>query len=321
MRRLIIIIMLTAVFCSCTDTGGDEITARVNGEPIYKKELALALKFELTKYDPKIAEDLKRVDEIKKVLLDDLIKKRILYSAAKQTGITMTENELAQEYIQYKSRYTEATFQKMLELKGIKYEAWKEDKKREATIDKLIEQEVAAKIDISDSDIKKYYRRHQKEFSRGDEVHARQILVDDEKLAEQIHAKITAGENFAALAQEYSIAPEGKRGGDLGWFARGIMPKAFDEACFPLPASDISPIVKTEFGYHIFKVLERRGAESAKIEDVKDKIIARLKQEKIEEAFNKWYEPLKKKANVDINKDAVKQITTGKGGEYEKTKN
>ena len=155
-------------------------------------------------------------------------------------------------------------------------------------------------IDIDDAEVKKYYKRHIKEFSHGDEVHARQILVDNEKLAGELRTKAASGDNFAALSQEYSIAPESRRGGDLGWFPRGIMPRAFDEACFPLPAGYISQVVNTEFGYHIFKVVERRSSGTIKMEDVKDKIIARLKQEQIEKAFDAWFEPIRKKAKVEI---------------------
>jgi parvulin-like peptidyl-prolyl isomerase len=228
---------------------------------------------------------------------------------AKREGIAVDKNELENEYTRLKSRYTEATFQKMLELKGISYDQWKEDKRRALLVEKLLDRDVVSQIAVTDGDIKKYYNRHKKDFSHGDEVHARQILVDDLKLAEGIRVKALAGENFAALAQEHSIAPEGKRGGDLGWFQRGIMPKAFDEACFPLPTGEISPIVKTEFGYHIYKVIERRQSASARLEEVKDKIVARIRQEKIEEAFAKWYDAARRDVNVEVNEDALKKIS------------
>lgn len=312
-RNNIIIIAACLMLSSCKAAGNaDRILARVNGEPIYMSELSLELKFELSKYDPRIAGDTKKVEEIKRALLESMIKDRILYVAAKNAGITMTDDELTNEYVRYKSRYNEAAFQKMLELKGIGYEHWKEERKRKAMADKLIQQQVVDKIDVTDDEIKRYYNKHRKEFSRGEEVRARQILVDDPQLAEQIRTKAEAGENFAALAGEYSIAPEGKRGGDLGWFPRGVMPKEFDEACFPLPVGAISPVVQSEFGYHIFKVIERRGPGSVKLQDVKEKIVSRIKQEKIEDAFVKWYEPIRKKAKVDVNEEVFKSIEAPK---------
>ncbi len=297
--KAFILLCLFATLAACGSGKGD-IVAKVNGLPIYKQAFTKALDYEITKYPPKFAEDSVKFASLKRGLLEKMIKAKVIYSAAKGAGITISDNELAEENKQFKSRYTEATFQKMLEIKGIKYDEWKNERIEELAADKLIQRDVISKIDISDADILKYYKSHKNEFSHGDEVHARQILVEDPKLAADLYKRALAGENFAALAQEFSVAPEGKRGGDLGWFARGIMPKAFDEACFPLPADKISPIVKTEYGYHIFKVIEHREAKSAKLDEVKDKIIARLQQERSEDAFGKWYDPIRKKASVQI---------------------
>lgn len=290
------------MLCIAACASGDRsVVATVNGEPIYKSSLVNALNFELSKYSGKVSEDKEKVSALKKDLLERMIEQKLLFTLARNAGITVDENEQALANKEFKSRYTEATFQKMLELKGIKYDEWKRDRREELMGDKLVQKEVISKIEISEADINKYYRSHKKEFMHGDEVHARQILVDDPKLAEEIRKKAADGENFAALAQEYSVAPEGKRGGDLGWFARGIMPKAFDEACFPLPDGQISPVFKTEYGFHIFKVIERRGSKAIPLDEVKDKVITRIQQARVEEAFNEWYEPLRKKAKVEVN--------------------
>lgn len=294
-------------FSSCHDRN-DEIIAKVEGEPIYKSTFTNLLKFEKAKYGTKALQDAQLIETIKKTVLDELIKEKLLYVMAKEDGINVSEEELNQEFARLKSHYTEASFQKMLELKGINYDEWKEDKKIHLTIDKFIQQKVVSNIKITDADIQKYYNGHRRDFTHGDEAHARQVLVDDKNLAETLRAKLVAGENFAAIAQEHSIAPEGKRGGDLGWFGRGIMPKAFDEACFPLPTGGISPIVKTEFGYHIFKVVERRGARTIPLKEVRDKIIVRLQQGYSEDVFNKWYEPIRSSADLEINEASIREI-------------
>ena len=301
------IIGIFALLSAC-GTAKSDIVAKVDGIVITKTEFTSAFKFELTLYNPKILDDQDRITAIKNAVLDDIIQNIILYKKAKESGIAATDEELAQEYNSFKSRYTEASFQKMLELKGISYEDWKKDKMRSLLADKLIMQEVVSKIDITDSDIQKYYQKHKKQFTHGDEIHARQILVDDKKLAEELRERILKGENFAAIAQEFSIAPEGKRGGDLGWFQRSIMPKAFDEACFPLPTGEISPVVRTEFGYHIFKVIERRPPKTVPLSDVKDKITALIQQDRMGDAFNKWFKPIKDSADIEINQEVLKEI-------------
>jgi peptidyl-prolyl cis-trans isomerase C len=90
------------------------------------------------------------------------------------------------------------------------------------------------------------------------EVHAAHILVKREDQAKDILAKIKAGENFGEMAKKFSTCPSGKRGGDLGWFTRGKMVKEFEKAAFEGQKGAVVGPVKTEFGYHLIKVLEQR---------------------------------------------------------------
>jgi parvulin-like peptidyl-prolyl isomerase len=88
------------------------------------------------------------------------------------------------------------------------------------------------------------------------EVHCTHILVKTEKEANAVLERLKKGEKFANIAREVSICPSGKRGGDLGTFGRGKMAKEFEQAAFALQKGQISPIVKTKFGFHIIKRLE-----------------------------------------------------------------
>ncbi len=88
------------------------------------------------------------------------------------------------------------------------------------------------------------------------EIHCAHILVKTEKEAEAASERLQRGEKFANVAKEISLCPSGKRGGDLGTFGRGRMVKEFEQAAFALQKGQISPIVKTRFGYHILRRLE-----------------------------------------------------------------
>jgi peptidyl-prolyl cis-trans isomerase C len=88
------------------------------------------------------------------------------------------------------------------------------------------------------------------------EVHAAHILVKTEKEADMVLERLNKGEKFANVAKEVSLCPSRKRGGDLGTFGRGKMVKEFENAAFALQKGQVSPIVRTQFGYHIIKRLE-----------------------------------------------------------------
>jgi len=89
-----------------------------------------------------------------------------------------------------------------------------------------------------------------------DKVHCAHILVKTEKEANTVLERLKKGEKFANIAKEVSLCPSGKRGGDLGTFGRGRMMKEFEKAALALQKGQISPIVKTKFGYHVIKRLE-----------------------------------------------------------------
>ena len=89
------------------------------------------------------------------------------------------------------------------------------------------------------------------------EVHCVHILVKTEKEAQAVLDRVSKGEKFSNIAKEVSLDPgSGKRGGDLGWFTRGKMVKEFEQVAFALQKGQTSPIVKTQFGYHILRRLE-----------------------------------------------------------------
>ena len=89
-----------------------------------------------------------------------------------------------------------------------------------------------------------------------DTVHCAHILVKSEKEAQSVMKRLNNGEKFANIAREISLCPSAKRGGDLGTFGRGKMVREFEQAAFALQKGQISPIVKTKFGYHVIRRLE-----------------------------------------------------------------
>lgn len=305
MSKYLLAFILLLAACSWF---GDGHVAQVNDEKISKNEYLASLRSTLSKYSENTIANKERLAQIKMDVLENMIKERILYEEALKAGIKIPSAEMERELTDFKSRYTDASFRKMLEIKGIEYDDWKESLERSLYIDELIKSNILAKTSVSADDIKNYYNNNPKEFTRGEEIHVRQIVLEDKASADKILESLADGANFAELAMKNSIAPEARKGGDLGWFERGIMPKAFDDACFKLNVGETSPIVRTEFGYHIFKLLEKRAPATMPFDKAKERIRSKLQRERTYGGFEKWYEGVRKNAKVAIEQQELSAI-------------
>jgi len=138
-------------------------------------------------------------------------------------------------------------------------------------MDRLLSE--AADKATSETALKAFYEQSIKTLKPEEEVHARHILVPTEEEAKAALARLKKGEDFAKLAAELSKDPgSGKEGGDLGYFTRDRMVKEFGDAAFALKPGEISGIVKTQFGYHIIKVEDRRTKPVPSFDTVKDQL-------------------------------------------------
>ncbi|MCU1227493.1 MAG: Peptidyl-prolyl cis-trans isomerase PpiD [Acidobacteria bacterium] len=133
----------------------------------------------------------------------------------------------------------------------------------------------------TDDDIRSYYEQHPDEFKSPEEVRVRQILVHDEELANDIEKKLKAGEAFETLSSEHSVAANAKKGGEIGYLSRGELPKMFEEEIFALKPGAISNVIRTDGGFHIFKVDERRAAGTIDLQTAEPVIRERLKEESV----------------------------------------
>lgn len=162
-----------------------------------------------------------------------------------------------------------------------------------------IERELAKAV--SQKDLLKAYEKALEGFERVDEVHARHILVKDEAAAQEIIKKLDEGKPFEELAKESTDAQTAVNGGDLGFFAKGQMIPEFSDAAFALePGTYTKTPVKTQFGYHIIKVEEKRKRPEPQFEAVKPQLEAQVRREKLNSMLESW----QKEASIkkfDIN--------------------
>lgn len=133
----------------------------------------------------------------------------------------------------------------------------------------------------TDDQVREYYEQHPDEFKSGEEVHVRQILVHEESVASEIQQKLRGGASFEELSGQYSLAPNAKKGGDIGYVSRGELPKMFEDEIFALKPGTTSNVIRTDSTFHIFKVDERRPPGVIDLATASPVIRARLRDDQI----------------------------------------
>ncbi|API91088.1 MULTISPECIES: peptidylprolyl isomerase [Virgibacillus] len=170
----------------------------------------------------------------------------------------------------------------------------------------LQEEAIAEDVKIKEEELKQLYDR------KNTEVKAQHILVEDEKTAKEVKKKLDDGKGFSDLAKEYSTDDgSAKKGGDLGYFSAGQMVPEFEDAAYSMKKNEISDPVKTQHGFHIIKVNDKREKEEklGKFEDVKEDLRRELLTKKMDPA--KMQEKINKliqDANVDVKIDKYKDM-------------
>jgi len=181
-------------------------------------------------------------------------------------------------------------------------EAWREELKRRLIIEKIMERVTGGEVSIKKEEALKYYRAHRKDYNMPEKVRARMIVVASEEEAQKIREGLTK-KNFAGNAKKVSLSPEAKKGGDLGFFARGEMPEEIEKAVFGLKTGEISSIIKTEYGYHILLLSSRLRARRLSFKEAREDINDKLRQRKREARLVQWINSLKKKTVIDVREE------------------
>ncbi len=146
----------------------------------------------------------------------------------------------------------------------------------------------------TEEEIKKYYDDNADKFNKGESVNASHILVESEDFAKELLSKINAGEiSFEDAARQNSTCPSKENGGNLGEFTMGQMVPEFDKAVFEMNVGGFTGPVKTQFGYHLIKLISKNEAGSYSFEEIKGQLTSMVNQEKHQAAFQSKVNQLK----------------------------
>ena len=247
----------------------------------------------------------------KESILKQLVDKELLNQEIKKLKIGVEDAQLAKEFEDYKKMFrTDDNFQRYLKSSEISIDQIKENIRHNLAVQTLLDKQ--GDLGVADTDIKKYYDENKQRYEIKEQVRASHILIkvdakgadkdgaQAKKKADAIYKKATAkGADFAALAKENSEGPTASRGGDLSYFTRGRMVPEFEKVAFAMKTGDISKPVKTQFGWHVIKVTDRKEGRQRPYDEVKDSITKLMKNKKSRKAKSELLKKLKASGKVE----------------------
>jgi peptidyl-prolyl cis-trans isomerase SurA len=296
----------------------DRVAAVVNRDIIALSEVEQRAAPELARV-AQVSDPRKRAEaraQVMKQALDVLIGEKLLEAEIRELGLTATSAEVEETLADVRRQNNvsdPAQFEQMLQREGFTLAGYRDFLQKQIARSRLMQMKVAPKVKVAEEDLKAAYAQYARLEGEDAEVHARHILVqvDAKATPEQVEAarkKALAiaeearrpGMDFSALAKARSEGPSAADGGDLGFFRRGVMVPAFEKVAFALKEGEVSEPVRTNFGWHILKVEERRAVPVPPYEEVKPKLEAKLRQEKTEKYIDEYVKELRQKAAVEV---------------------
>lgn len=328
--KTIIIIVCVAIVAGLLYTGGVALfgggaqqgalaaAAKVNGRTITYYELEQAFFSELQQ----IAQQKGTISGLDYEIaryraLDALIGRDLIMQEIQKRKITVPDKDINAEYQELIGLFeSKEEFDKQIAALG-----WTEATLRSAIANQLkvqkLQEQIAGDVAVSEDEIKAVY----------EQVKASHILIRpagdgeeawDEALAEAeaIRADLTP-ENFAEVAERYSADGSAANGGDLGFFGRGMMIPEFEEAAFALQVNEISQPVRSQYGYHIIMVTDRKDASGEEFEAVRADLEAQLRAQRVQERFSEWYTQAREAADVEVIDLPLRAFQHRLNGEWE----
>jgi peptidyl-prolyl cis-trans isomerase C len=168
-------------------------------------------------------------------------------------------------------------------------------------IDALLEDGLK-KQEPTDQEAAAWYEAHRQELVRPERVRLRQILTEDRASAERTLQQLAAGADFAELARRLSRDPSAATGGYQGELSRENLPPAFADVIFSLQPGEVSKVVPAEYGFHLFQVLERLPAGAVPLEEARDEILERLRQERADRLLAELVQEGRSQYNVVVHR-------------------
>jgi peptidyl-prolyl cis-trans isomerase SurA len=318
MKKVLFWIGLLFLFCwpiSSSEAVVDRIVAIVNQEIITLSEVEKLIgpfQEEIKAQDR--LERREKVNEVFRKGLEMLIEEKLIDQEVKKIGIKVTSKEVegALEDIKRRNGLTQENFEKVLAKEGLTVEALKKQIEKRIQRMKFIHWAVNVEPKIGEKELRDFYEKNINRYLVSESFRPAQILftlpkdatpqevLEIRRKCEKVLEKIKGGEDFGEMALLYSEDASSKDRGDLGFFKRGELLPALEKEVLHLQVGEVSGIIRTDFGFHLIKLLDRKGGSPSPFEEVKEKVWQDYYEAETGKALKQFLSTLKEKAAIEI---------------------
>lgn len=322
-RISVFLCLFSVVFCLLSSPSFakqellDRVVAIVNDDVITQTEVDALLRPLYEQYMREYSGEtvMKMLGSAQEKILSQLIEDRLVYQEATKRKIDASESDIEKEMNFFKQKFgSSAELEKVLKSENASVADLKNRLKKQAVIRKLHDSEIRSKVIVSPKEQEAYYAEHKAEFAAQEQVRIVSLTIkkSDESRAKgvadeaaqarltDLRARILKGEDFDRIVKEHSEDKHSDEEGKGNWILRGQMIPAVDEVVFKAKAGEITDVIETPIGYHVFKVAERQDPVQRSYEQVREQIYEILFRKKSEERFSTWIEGLRKNAYISV---------------------
>jgi len=310
------VLFLCCGYVSFGEAVVDRIVAVVNQEVITFSEvqrMSRSLQQDIQSEDR--LERRERIQEVFRKVLDRMIEDKLIEQEAAKSGIKVTSKEIegAVEEVKQKNGIDQAALENALAAEGMTLEAFKKELERRILRSKFIHLTIKVEQKAGEKDLMDFFQKNVNRYRIDVSYRPAHILflISPEATPEQVRSirrrsqkvleKIRAGADFTETAMAYSEDTSSRQGGgDLGYFRKGELLPALERAATKLQVGEVSDLIRTEFGFHILKLLDRKGGTPPPFEEIKERVREDYYVTELEKAYQQFLGKLKEKSVIEI---------------------
>lgn len=327
---LAVVVALASPAAAQTSTILEQVLVKVNGEIVTKTDLEQRQIAALRQRNPNLRPDSdaalqKALLEVTPQVIVDAVDELLIVQRGKELGFTMSTeqfNSILENIKKENKIESDEALAAALKQEGMTMADLRKQLERTSLVQRVQQQEVMSKLQVTDTELKSYYDAHLDEFGTVPQVTLREITIavavdpqginagkdDDAKArAEEARAKIVAGEPFPRLAADYSDSGSKANGGLVGPLSKSDLSDDLQKAIAGLEAGGVTPVLRTARGYQVVKVEKLQDSTTKPFEDAKSEIADKIANEKRKVEFDKFLDKLRADAIIDWKNDDLKK--------------